>query len=104
MWNNRSKSEKRYIETTICQKNKVPKSLKNTTVIHKKNDIILDIELWVIVDGLNIVRKKIYQTKNIPITNFSNLLKMLTKILKVNLYISTLYLRSLIYQKTSNFI
>lgn len=68
----------------------------------QKKKEILDTELWAIIDGLDIAKKLIQDNKNTPITITCNSWEALIKIQKVNSYICSLYMISLIHQKTYN--
>lgn len=74
--------------------------MKEKNIFLRKNKKILNTELWVILNALNIVGKKILNIKDILITIFCNLQKALRAIEYSPYHKKNQFLKGLIYKKT----
>lgn len=102
-----SKLSQGNVGAAVCWKDKDCNSWKSISAFLGKNKVgknkeTVDGELWAIANGLEVARKTTLNSHNTPITIFSDSQEALAKLRQLSSHTSAPYLRSLIYQETSD--
>lgn len=97
-----SKLSQGNVGAAVCWKDKDCNSWKSISAFLGKKKETVDGELWAIANGLEVARKTTLNSHNTPITIFSDSQEALAKLRQLSSHTSAPYLRSLIYQETSD--